>query len=393
MPALYVDVAHRSLNKKLEELCGDKVEIFQEDNRTLIVLADGLGSGVKANILATLTSKIAITMLRKGASIEDVIDTIVHTLPVCKVRKIAYATFTIIEIDDEMNCQVFESENPPYFMIREGKLLEPKREPRQINDKQVIISRFLLKEDDTLYFCSDGVIHAGVGQILNYGWQWPNVASYLEKQEVKNAHKGCHQLIGACYDLYQGQPGDDTTVVTVKIRKPIRLLLFTGPPRNKKADEPFVREFMHKPGKKVVCGGTAANIVSKVLDRPIETSLNYIDPSVPPTAYIKGIDLVTEGVLTLEKAIGILRAWNADPDSVDMEKTDGATELANILIEGSTHIDVWLGRAVNEAHQHHAFPKELRMKEDVVKKLVDVLGEMGKRVTLHYISEVEYEEV
>lgn len=393
MNELYVEVAFDSLNKKNEELCGDKVEVFQEQGRSLIVLADGLGSGVKANILATLTSKIAITMLRKGASLFDVIETLLHTLPVCKVRHIAYATFTIIEIDDGLHCRIFESENPPYFFVRGGRLLEPKKQLKKIHDKEVMISEMTLQEDDTLYICSDGVVHAGVGQILNYGWQWPNVATYLENQKVGHAHQGCRGLLEACYDLYQGMPGDDTTVVTLKIRRPINLLLFTGPPVTKMADEPFVKKFLRSEGKKVICGGTAANIVSRISGRPIESSLHYSDPSLPPTGSIKGIDLVTEGVLTLERAIKIIEDFRKSPQSVSLDKDDGGSQLARIFIEGSTHIDVWLGRAINEAHQGPGFPKELRRKEEVVLRLIDVLKQLGRVVKLHYISEVDYEEV
>ena len=280
----FVEVSHNSLNKKGEELCGDKVEIFQSDSRSIIVLADGLGSGVKANILATLTSKIAITMLRKGADIEEVVETIAHTLPVCKVRNIAYSTFTVIEIDENLRCKIFESENPPFFFLRDGEILKPEKKEITILDKTIVLTDVQLLEDDIIYICSDGVIHAGVGQTLNFGWQWEHVANYIKKKADLNAGFLCQRLINACDDLYEGQPGDDTTIVTVKVRQPVQVLLFTGPPLDPSHDEQLVKKYVGRRGKKVVCGGTAANIVSRELKKEIHTSLDYDDISIPPIA-------------------------------------------------------------------------------------------------------------
>lgn len=384
----YIDIAYHSLNKKSEELCGDKVEIFKSKDRTLVILADGLGSGVKANILATLTSKIAITMLKAGAKIEEVIETIVHTLPVCKVRGLAYSTFSIIEIDAQLNCKIFESENPPFFLLRTGHIIQSEKEVQTYHNKKIMISHIKLTEGDIIFLCSDGVIHAGVGRMLNFGWEWENVAKFIERDSATSAMKSSQRLINACNDLYEGEPGDDTTVVTLKIRKPLQVLLFTGPPVNEELDHVFVKKFISEEGQKIVCGGTAANIVSEVLNRPIKTHLNYVDKSVPPTAYIRGIDLVTEGVVTIKATITLIRDWMKDSYSINESKSDGATRLFKLLISESTHITIWLGKAINQAHQNPGFPYELSMKTTVVKELVEVLEEAGKEVTLNYISEV-----
>lgn len=395
MPAsdYFIEVGHNSLNKTGEELCGDKVEVFQSGSRTIIVLADGLGSGVKANILATLTSKIAITMLKKGADLEEVIETIAHTLPVCKVRKIAYSTLTIIEINDNLHCRIVESENPPYFFLRQGKIYYPPKEEVKVLDKTIQITDVTLTEDDIIYICSDGAIHAGVGKMLNFGWEWKHVARYIERKNDINALLLSRRLLDACDELYEGEPGDDTTVVAVKVRRPIHVLLLTGPPLNPEHDQSLVKKFMKAKGQKIVCGGTAANIVSRELGVGIETTLDYEDLSIPPTAKIEGIDLVTEGVLTLRRTIELIRQYNDRTLNVSDLGKDGASQLFNRLIVEGTHIDLWFGKAMNNAHQNPGFPVELSIKMNIVNELEKELEKMGKKTRIRYVSEVSYENV
>lgn len=379
----YIDIAAQSLNKVGEELCGDKVEIFREPSRTVIVLADGLGSGVKANILATMTTKIAGTMLIKGESVEETLDTLMNTLPVCHVRKIAYSTFGVIAIEPEGTCVMLEYDNPPIFVIRDGKILPIEKREISYDGKIVKRSSFTLQEGDSLTLCSDGVIHAGVGETLNHGWEWEHVASFLTRQSVKTADQLNERLIDACAKLYNYHPGDDTTAVTVKLRAPENLCLFTGPPIDPEDDTFLVNKFMRQPGKKIICGGTAANIISRELNREIETCLDYLDPEIPPIAKIKGIDLVTEGVLTLQKTIDRLEAFRLKLPGYDPTKEDGATKLAKLLINDSTHIQFFIGRAINPAHQNPDFPAALSIKMHVVESLIEELKKIGKNVEIH----------
>jgi len=378
----YVDLSYHSLNKYGEELCGDKVEIIKSENRTIVVLADGLGSGVKANILATLTSKIMITMLDKGASLQDTIDTITNTLPVCQVRKIAYATFTIVDIDKDLNCKIIEFDNPPTFLLRKHEMQVLEKREISSSGKKVLISEFKLEIDDEIIVVSDGVIHAGVGKFLNHGWEWRHVAEYLENQELKSADKLNRRLIEVCHKLYDNRPGDDTTSIAIKIRWPEKIQLLTGPPTDSSLDKTVVEDFIKKQGKKIVCGGTAANIVSRELKRELLTDIKYLDPKVPPIAKIRGIDLVTEGVLTLKMVHDELCRLNTSCIEPIFNKEDGVSKLLKLLIEDSTHINIYMGHAINPAHQNPNFPSDLSIKVKVVEGIVDELRAMGKIVTL-----------
>ena len=388
---LFIDVAYNSLIKKDEELCGDRVEIIRLEDSTIIVMADGLGSGVKANILASLTSKIASTMLKEGADIYETVDTIVNTLPVCKVRNIAYCTFTLMKIYNDGRAYIAEYDNPPFFLIRNNNKIQIEKKESIINGKKVIESEFKLQESDVLTVVSDGCIHAGIGNILNLGWSWDSVENYLTRNtKCRRSSKNiARDLIQVCWDLYGGRPGDDTTVVCVKARRPEIIDLFTGPPNDERNDRQVIKEFMGGNGKKIICGGTTSNIASRELGRKLKVNLDFYDKDVPPTATMDGIDLITEGVLTLSKVIEKLSNYEdsfASQDNFcDLEGKDGASRLVKMLIEDCTHFNVWVGKAINPAHQNPNFPIDLSAKLKLVDELVEYMKKLGKHVNVNYI--------
>ncbi|WP_435787816.1 SpoIIE family protein phosphatase [Clostridium sp.] len=388
---LFIDVSYDNLIKKDEELCGDRVDIIRLQDSTIIVLADGLGSGVKANILASLTAKIASTMLKEGADIYETVDTIVNTLPVCKVRKIAYCTFTLIKIYNDGRAYIVEYDNPPFFLIRGNKGIKIDKKESIINDKKVYESQFTMQEGDVLTVVSDGCIHAGIGNILNLGWSWDNVQNYLIRniQCRRSAKNIAKDLIQVCWDLYGGKPGDDTTALCIKARKPEIIDIFTGPPKDARNDSHVIREFMRGNGKKIICGGTTSNIASRELGRELKVNLDFFDKDVPPTASLEGIDLVTEGVLTLSKAIEKLKNYEANFSqqeySCNLEGLDGASRLVKMLIEDCTHINLWVGKAINSAHQNPNFSIDFNIKLKIVDQLVECMKKLGKHVNVNYL--------
>lgn len=387
----FIDFAFDSINKNGEELCGDKIEIIKTKEGIIAVLSDGLGSGVKANILAGLTTKIASTMLKEGSSIEETVDTIINTLPICKVRGIAYSTFTIIKLYNDGRVYIAEYDNPPYFLIpKERKVKIDKRESI-INGRIVKESRFVLETGDVLVAVSDGVIHAGVGNMLNFGWQWDNVLEYLRgivsgEKCAKNISK-C--LIDICQHLYDSKPGDDATVFAIKFRTEEAIDLFAGPPENRELDSWVIRKLMESRGLKIICGGTAANIAARELKKEIIVDMNIVDHSLPPTANIQGVDLVTEGVLTLSRALEKLRDYERKEKNetydIYVDGQDGASRLVKMLIEDCTHINFWVGKAKNPAHQNPDLPVDLSIKLKVLWEISELMRSFGKEVKFTYI--------
>lgn len=386
-----IDVAWKSLNKHKEELCGDKVEVLKTDDSDILILADGMGSGVKANILATLTSKILGTMLYEGAGIESCVETIARTLPVCKVRKVAYATFSILQIFHSGEAYLVEFDNPSCVFIRDGKIVDYPYQVREIEKKKIHEYRFRVKKNDCFVLMSDGVIYAGAGSVLNLqGWTWEAMAEYTLKctKKTLSASRLAVMLSQACDELYEEKPGDDTTVAVARVIERRVVNIFTGPPKNKEDDERIVHDFMHAEGKKVVAGGTSANITARILGREIVTKVDTRNPDVPPTAVIDGIDLVTEGVLTLGKCVKLLKKYERDEFDVEffdeLDQNNGASCLAKMILEECTELNLFVGTVLNEAHRSSKLSFDLSMRMNLVEQLITVAEKIGRKVTVRY---------
>ncbi|HAI86986.1 MAG TPA: serine/threonine protein phosphatase [Firmicutes bacterium] len=379
MERLHVEAASLSIAKHGEELCGDRVDISRNGHGITVVLSDGLGSGVKANILATLTTTIAASMLRGGAAIEDVVETIGHTLPICKVRQVAYSTFTILQVDSDGNAYLVQFDNPDAFYVSDGRVNSVECVQRRVADKVVKEARFTVQAGDHLFLVSDGVIHAGIGGVLNLGWRWPNVAEYIRRitQQEKRASVLAKWMINVCDQFYGGKPGDDATVVAISVREPRYVTAAVGPPRNPEDDRVMVDRLLASLGTRVVCGGTTGKIFAREMGASLAVDLSSMDRGVPPTATVRGLDLVTEGIITLSKTLSRLK----NPE--EAHGKDGASRLARVLLDAD-HIEFLVGKAVNPAHQNPNLPISTTLKEQVMQNIAEILSERGKEVRITY---------
>ena len=383
----YMDFAYGSLIKHGEELCGDMVEFFNDENQFVAVLSDGMGSGVKANILATLTAKIGLTMLKEGMRIEEVVETVSQTLPVCSQNKVAYSTFTMVKVAKDGFAYIVEFDNPTVFFMRGEEMLRLDWNERIINNKKIRECKIQLKERDRIVMVSDGVEFAGTRPTLNYSWQWKDIAKHLLKftNENMNAKTITNNLLGVCNQLYYFEPADDTTVATIKVSHDSKAVLFSGPPINKKMDKEVVHKMMGSAGKKIVCGGTTANIVARELNVEYKSSTEIIDEDIPPIGYIEGIDLVTEGVLTLRKSCVILKKLlTTNDDSFLHKKKDAATLLSKILYEDCIHIKMIIGRCINPENLMTDISDDLSARLYVLNEMKNVLVKLGKIVEVEY---------
>lgn len=382
----FLDIHQASLSKKGEELCGDKVKYFKSDKNLIVVLSDGLGSGVKANILATLTTEMLITMLNAEIPLEEVLKTVIGTLPICQVRKIAYSTFTIIRVNCETNhFTVINFDNPPFFYFHQGNVVQLETRTEKILDRTITLAEGDLNRGDFLGAVSDGVLYAGMGVTLNFGWGWEHIAEQIEvslQKRSQTARGIVQEILLKTNSLYQGEVGDDATFVGVYVRKRNPLIIFTGPPLETDRDEYYVERVLNFAGRKVVCGGTTGNIVANYLGETIEMDLSTIRRELPPIGALSSIDLVTEGILTISKASEYLKNCNCEITHLRFDN-NGAYLLAREILQADSILFL-VGQSINEFYQNPLLPKNISIRRSLIEELVQFLRSKQKEVAVEY---------
>ncbi|MEE1013505.1 MAG: SpoIIE family protein phosphatase [Clostridia bacterium] len=389
MNDLCADIGYRSINHYGEELCGDHLDIVTNgEHSTIIVLADGMGSGVKASILSTLTSKIISTLMASDLSIEDCVATVAATLPVCSVRGVAYSTFTIIHVVDNEFAEIIQYDNPQVFILRNGKNYEYPREELNIDEKKIYKSKIRLEENDLFVAMSDGCPHAGIGLAYNFGWKREQIIDFMETIECAgyNAKTLATILIDECFKLYGEKPGDDATACVIRIRKRNPMNILFGPPSNRDDCNKMMSLFFSKEGKHIVCGGTTSSIAAKFLGKEVRPTLKFESKEIPPIAEIDGVDLVTEGVITVNKVLEYAKDFISENKEYEHWEfaRDGASMIARLLFEEATDINFYVGRAINPAHQNPDLPINFNIKMNLVKDLSECLQKMGKHIKVSY---------
>lgn len=389
MNNLCAEIGWRSINHEGEQLCGDHVDIIeQSESSTVIVLADGLGSGVKASILSTLTSKIISTMMAEGLPLEECVSTIAATLPICSVRGVAYSTFTIIHIIDNSAAEIIQYDNPHVILLRDCENYEYPRSELNIDGKKIYKSTIKLQENDIFIAMSDGCTHAGIGLAFNFGWTREKIAEFMETVAGVGytAKTLSTMLVDECNKQYGFHPGDDTTACVVRIRRREPMNILFGPPRNRDDCDRMMSLFFSKEGKHIVCGGTTSSIAAKYLGKPLKASLSFERSDVPPIAEIEGVDLVTEGVITINKVIEYAKDALGKNELYEQWslRHDGASMICRLLFEEATDINFFVGRAVNPAHQNPDLPINFNIKMNLVEELSTCLKQMGKRIKVSY---------
>ncbi len=389
MNNLCTEIGYKSINHYGEQLCGDHIDIIDKgDNSQVIVLADGLGSGVKASILATLTSKIISTMISEGIALEECVTTIAATLPVCSARGVAYSTFTIIHIVNNRTAEIIQYDNPSVILIRDGNLCDYGKREMNIGGKVIFKSIIPLRENDVIVAMSDGCPHAGIGTSYNFGWKHEDIAQFMADMAYAGhtAKVLSTMLVDECYKLYGEKPGDDATAVVIKVRNREPMNILFGPPSNRDDCDRMMSLFFSKEGKHIVCGGTTSSIAAKYLGKTLKPTLNFVDDEIPPIAEIDGVDLVTEGVITINKVLSYAKDYLEDNETYQQwgMKKDGASLICQLLFEEATDINFYVGRAINPAHQNPNLPINFNIKMNLVQELSKCLKEMGKRIKVSY---------
>ncbi|MCL1893584.1 MAG: SpoIIE family protein phosphatase [Holophagaceae bacterium] len=389
----FIEVGQAQKKKARQAACGDVFhsQILDEGRRVVSVLADGLGSGIKASVLATLTATMATRYIAGDADIGRAAQTILQTLPVCSERKVAYSTFTIVDMTKWGETRIIEYDNPPFQLVHDNEVVQLQTEEIRIptsfgRDAVIRETRFTARPGDRIVICSDGVTQAGVGQKATpLGWGTEAKAAFLHKVILENPNISARQLakvvVEQAFILDGRSAKDDTTCGVIYFRKPRKVLVITGAPVNKSSDSELAKRATSFDGSKIICGGTTASIISRELKAPLKMDLTNLDPNMPPISHMSGFDLVTEGAITLAATARILDEY----DNPDRLPPNAATKLANVFLD-SDIIHIIAGTKINEALQDPNLPQDLDIRRNILRRLKRVLQEKHlKEVHVEFI--------
>jgi len=389
----YIEVSCEQRFQDGERICGDVFlsKRIKEENRIIVVLSDGMGHGVKANVLATLTSTMAINFTEEHKDVQRIADIIMNTLPVCSERKISYSTFTTVDIDTEGDTRILNYDNPQCVVLRGNKIIEPEWNCILLNSdknagKELFTCVYRPQKEDRIVICSDGVTQSGLGtEKYPFGWGRENLAEYLVELVSQNkyisASKLATKVITKAHVNDNFVSHDDTSCTVLYFRDPRKLIICTGPPFDEANDRVYAEKVLEYEGKKIACGATTADILAREMGKQIEDSFEFDDPDLPPVSYMEGLDLITEGILTLSKVAEMLRTYSSN---TRLGKGP-ADQIVKLLLE-SDEIHMLIGTKINIAHQDPTLPVELEIRRTVIKRIARVLEEKFlKEVSIEFL--------
>ncbi|HRY31938.1 MAG TPA: SpoIIE family protein phosphatase [Bacteroidales bacterium] len=391
--AFHVEIDSQQVNHWEGRICGD---VFlsgkiKEENRVIVVLSDGLGHGVKASVLSALTATMAMNFTREHKEFNKIAEIIMNTLPEDSERKISYATFTIIDIDLNGETRILEYDNPQAIVLRQNTLLEPVWwdiliPGEKVRGKELRCCSFTPVKEDRIVICSDGIVQSGMGTArYPFGWGREAMQAYILRLVSTtpdiSATRLSAKLLNMAVANDEHQPKDDTTAAVIYFREPRKLLLLTGPPYEADKDRELAQTVSQFNGKKIVCGATTIEILGRELGKEIIDSFEFHDPDLPPVSSMEGIDLVTEGILTLSKVAEILKRYN---NTTRLGKGP-ADQIVRQFLD-SDEIDFLIGTRINEAHQDPSLPVELEIRRTVIRRIAGILEEKFlKEVKMNFI--------
>lgn len=389
----HIDIDCQQLLHEGEMICGDVFlsKRIKEENRTIAVLSDGMGSGVKANVLATLTASMAMNFTAEHKDVKTIAEIIMNTLPVCSVRKVSYSTFTIIDVEFDGTTRIIEFDNPSCVVMRGTEIYDPGwssivMDSDENQGKELRTCTFTARKEDRILFWSDGIMQSGMGsRELPFGWGRENVLDFVNNIVRATPYISARnlglQLVKKAARNDHDEPKDDTSAGVIYYREPRKLLICTGPPFEMEKDAELAMRIYHFKGKKIICGGTTAEILARELNLKFAAGMKMTDPELPPVSYMEGINLVTEGILTIGKVARILEEYNMNYDLGE----GPADQIVHYLLQ-SDKILIISGTRINFAHQDPSLPVELEIRRTVVKKIVKLLEEKFlKDVNLTFI--------
>ena len=376
----FIEIGCQQRNHHEARVCGDVFlsHRIREEGRTIVVLSDGLGHGIKANLLATLTSTLAVNLTEEHKSIDRIAEIIMDTLPVDQEKQLNFATFTILDIEQDGTVSVLEYENPQTLFMKGNRIYEPGwncliLSSEKNRGKEILNTSIHAMKEDRIVFFSDGVVQSGLGsEKFPMGWGEENVKHFiLEKINDENdisALKLASLVVNKANQNDNFFPKDDTSCIVIYFREPRKLMICTGPPQDHENDSVVASILQEFKGKKIICGATTGGMIAREWGTEIVDDVIMHDPELPPVSHMKGVELITEGILTLSKVSELLKIYNQN-----YNLGNGPADQIIRLIMESDEIDFLVGTSINIAHQDPSLPVELELRRTVVHRIVRLL--------------------
>jgi hypothetical protein len=387
---LFIEVDFQQNRKHGQNICGDAFQLHKlpDEGRIIAVLSDGLGSGVKANILASMTASMACRFAASDMDFLHCAEIMMDALPVCQVRKISYATFTIVDCHQSGRTRIIEMDSPGFLLVRQGRIVpfpaEEKASPRW-QDRRIRFTQLEMEQEDRLVLFTDGISQAGLGSdSYPLGWREEGCRDFVLEQvadtpSISARHLAENMLVAALSREPRRRAQDDMSAGVIYFRRPRRLLLLSGPPYSKDRDGEYARMLEYFDGKKVICGGTTATILGRELVREVVLDLHGSSLDLPPLSRMPGVDLVTEGILTLTSAAQMLE------DETLLRANNPAAMLVDLMLESDV-IEFVVGSRINEAHQDPKLPIDIEIRRNIIKRIAKTLEDRYlKEVSVQYI--------
>lgn len=383
-----IEVDHYQKFKHDQQVGGDTFYSIrmQDENRSISILSDGLGSGIKASVLSTLTAVMAARFTAGYRDVKHTSELIMKTLPVCSQRKISYATFTIIDIDGRGVARIIEYDNPPSVVIRDNEAVH--LEPAYIEGKvspgrpyKLRYYQFPILYGDRIICFSDGVSQSGIG-LKSFPLGWGNdgvkmlALEYIRNNPLISARDLSKCIVLQAFHNDADYALDDITCGVVYYRKPRELMVVTGPPFDREKDREVASALDRHNGLKIICGGSTANMIARELKREISLDLYDLKPGIPPSSRIEGIDLVTEGILTLRHVADLLKEKPLD----DIANSTPAHSVVEMMMD-SDIIKFVVGTRINEAYQDPRIPKEIALRRSLIREIIEYLEKIHLKET------------
>ncbi|MBR1425691.1 SpoIIE family protein phosphatase [bacterium] len=387
---MFIDIDCNQVKKYNQNAYGDYFvsKRYPDEERLVAVLSDGLGSGIKANILSCMTATMLLKFVEGDQiPIKDAAEIVMNSLPICQVRKISYSTFSIIDINDDGLAKIVEEGNPDFLWIKNGEVMVPEYDSissKTHKNRCMKSYRINLELGDRLIFCSDGITQCGLGnEKLKLGLRREGlikiVLSKLEEEPDISSRELSEYIVRQAKNIERDRnPKDDMSAVVLYCREPRKSLVFTGPPFLQNKDPEYVEIFKNFKGKKAICGGTTANLVSRELNIPITMDKTISVGKLPSCSYMEGVDLVTEGILTLTQTLEYLEDGELNIDNA-------AGKLVKFLLD-SDCIYFMVGAKLNQAHYNPSLPIEIEIRKNIIKKMKIILQDKYyKKVSVQYM--------